>query len=79
MILKTSDMARMLMSVGGVLFIAGALIWLASKFNLPFGKLPGDFAWTGKNIKVFFPFASMIILSVLLTIILNVIARIGRK
>jgi hypothetical protein len=67
------------MITGIVIFLAGALTWLISKTGLPFGRLPGDVTWEGKNVKVYAPFATMIVVSLILTIILNVISRFGRK
>jgi hypothetical protein len=72
-------MARMLMTIGALLFLAGAVVWAVSKLGLPLGRLPGDFAWETKNVKVYFPFVTMLIVSGILTAILNIIARIGRK
>jgi hypothetical protein len=67
------------MTIGALLFVAGAVIWAVSKLGLPLGKLPGDMTWETKNVKVYFPLATMLAVSVILTVILNVIARIGRK
>lgn len=77
-----NGLARVMMITGVVIFAAGVVVWLASKTNLPFGhfgKLPGDISWQGKNVKVFAPITSMIIVSVVLTIILNLISRFIKK
>ena len=47
----------------------------ASKFNIPFGKLPGDITYQKKNITVFAPFGTMIVVSVILTLIMNFLSR----
>jgi hypothetical protein len=67
------------MTIGAVLFAAGAIIWAVSKLGLPLGKLPGDIAWETRNAKVYFPLATMLAVSVVLTVILNIVAQIGRK
>ena len=72
-------MARTLMTIGAMFFLAGAAIWAVSKFGLPLGKLPGDFVWKTRSVKVYFPFATMIVVSIVLTVMLNIIARIGKK
>ena len=72
-------MGRTLMTIGVVIFVAGAVIWLVSRLGVPLGRLPGDFSWQGKNVRVYFPFATMIIVSVVLTVILNVITRFWRR
>jgi hypothetical protein len=72
-------MARALMITGAVIFLAGAVLWFASRFGIPLGKLPGDFSWEGKNVRIYAPWATMLIVSVVLTILLNVASRIWRK
>ena len=74
--------ARMLMGMGIFLFVTGLIVYILSKTGIPighFGKLPGDISWQGKHVKVFAPITSMIIVSVVLTIILNLISRFGGK
>jgi len=46
--------------IGGLVYI-GALNW--------FGKLPGDIKYESPTVKVFIPFASMIIVSVVLSLL----------
>jgi hypothetical protein len=66
--------------IGGVIFfLVGGGIFLASKFGIPLGRLPGDIRIEGENGSFYFPVTSSIVVSVLLTIILNVIFRLIRK
>ncbi len=51
----------------GLLVWAGGLSW--------FGRLPGDLRMEGERTRVFVPITSMILLSVVLTLILNVVLR----
>ncbi len=71
-------LAKTLMLFGIVLFCAGVLLFAVSKTGIPFGKLPGDIAWQGKNVKVFVPITSMIVVSVVLTLLLNLFAKFFR-
>ena len=71
-------LAKTLMLFGVVLFCLGAVMFLVSKTGIPFGKLPGDVAWQGKNVKVFVPVTSMIVVSVVLTLLLNLFAKFFR-
>ncbi|MGC9372063.1 MAG: DUF2905 domain-containing protein [Thermovirgaceae bacterium] len=64
--------------VGGILVALGIIFILAGRLHIPFGKLPGDIVIRKKNYVVFFPLLSMLILSVLLTLIVNVILRFFR-
>jgi hypothetical protein len=68
-------LALTLMIAGGAIFLIGALLWLGARFNLPLGRLPGDFRWKGENWSVYFPFMTVLILSILLTLILNLFLR----
>lgn len=74
-----NSIAKLLMISGALLFISGAAIYLLSRTGLPFGRLPGDISYEGRNFKVFAPITSMIIVSVLLTLIINIISKFGGK
>ncbi|HNC08834.1 MAG TPA: DUF2905 domain-containing protein [Anaerolineales bacterium] len=72
-------LARTLMIGGGILFLIGGGIFLASRFGIPLGRLPGDIRIEGENGSFFFPLTSSILVSLILTILLNVIVRLLRK
>jgi hypothetical protein len=67
------------MITGALIFLLGAALWVFSKIGLPFGRLPGDIVWEGKNFKVYAPMATMILVSVILTVILNILSKLWRK
>jgi hypothetical protein len=69
------NIARTLMFGGIILFLIGGGIFLASKFGIPFGRLPGDIRIEGENGSFYFPLTSSILVSILLTILLNIISR----
>lgn len=73
------NIARYLMLGGIILFLIGGGIFLASKFGIPFGRLPGDIRIEGENGSFYFPVTTSILISVLLTIILNIISRFLQK
>lgn len=73
------NFARYLMIGGIILFLIGGGVYLASKFGIPLGRLPGDIHIEGKNGSFYFPVVSSILVSVVLTILLNVIVRLLRK
>ena len=73
------SLARTLMIGGVVLFLIGGGIFLAAKFGIPLGRLPGDIRIEGENGSFYFPLTSSILVSVILTIVLNVILRLLRK
>ena len=73
------NIARYLMVGGIILFLIGGGVYLAAKFGLPLGRLPGDIHIQNGNFTFYFPLASSILISVVLTIILNIIVRLFRK
>jgi hypothetical protein len=70
-----TELGKLLLIVGGVIFVIGAVLVFAGRFNLPLGRLPGDFAYRGKNTTVYFPLATCILISVVLSLILWFVNR----
>ena len=68
-------MGRMLIVAGLVLVAAGLAITFGDKLPFKLGRLPGDFAWHGRNTTVYFPLATSIVLSVVLTLLLALFNR----
>jgi len=73
------SIARNLMIGGVILFLVSGGVYLASKFGIPLGRLPGDIHIKGENGSFFFPITSSILLSVVLTVTLNFISRLLNK
>ena len=73
------NIARFLVIGGIVLILIGGGVYLAAKFGIPFGRLPGDIRIEGKNGSFYFPVVTSIILSLVLTVLLNIIIRLFRK
>lgn len=65
---------KMLMLLGLILLVAGAVFHFGGKF-LSLGRLPGDIHIERSNFSFHFPIVTSIILSIVLTIILNLITR----
>jgi len=70
---------RYLMLGGIALFLVGGGLYLSAKFGLPLGRLPGDIRIEGENGSFYFPITSSILVSVVLTVLLNLIARLLKK
>lgn len=64
-----NDLGKGLIGMGAVLVLAGLVLVLGHRFNVPLGRLPGDLAYRGKNTTVFFPLASSIIISIVLSLL----------
>jgi hypothetical protein len=66
---------KLLILAGVALIVLGILVLAASRLNLPFGRLPGDIVWRGKNTTFYFPWVTCLILSLLGTLLLWVLNR----
>jgi hypothetical protein len=66
---------KLLITLGLVLVAIGLAVTYAPWLINWFGKLPGDIHIKGENSNVFIPITSMIVVSVVLTIIVNLIFR----
>ena len=62
-----------LVTLGIVVVLAGLLVWTGA-FSW-FGRLPGDLRIERENLRVFVPFGSMLLISLVLTLILNLVRR----
>jgi hypothetical protein len=73
------NIGRFLMFGGIILFLVGRALFLAGKFGLPLGRLPGDIRIEGQNGSFYFPVTTSILVSIVLTVILNLIGRFLKK
>lgn len=67
--------AKLLILFGIGFIVVGILIWL----GLPLGKLPGDIQIKGEKSQVYIPIVTSIILSLVLTILLNIVFWLMRR
>jgi len=68
-------MGKLFILLGVAFLIIGAVLSWAPQLLSWFGKLPGDIDYQSGNTRVFFPITSMIIISVVLSILLNLFLR----
>ncbi|MEO8510857.1 MAG: DUF2905 domain-containing protein [Chloroflexota bacterium] len=67
------ELGRIVLIIGIVLVVVGGLALLG--IRLPFGRLPGDIAIEGEHGGLYIPIATMIILSIVVTILANLFFR----
>lgn len=68
------SLGKILMAAGILLLIIGAILSFGEKiFSL--GRLPGDIFIEKENVKFYFPIVTSLVISVILTIVLNVLFR----
>jgi hypothetical protein len=68
-------MGRALIIIGLVIAAAGVLVLLGDRLPFRIGRLPGDFVYRGKNTTFYFPLATSILLSVVLSLVLWLVNR----
>jgi Protein of unknown function (DUF2905) len=66
-------LGKLLLAAGIVVALVGAFLMVGGR--LPFGRLPGDISVQGPGGGFFFPIVSCIVISVVLTVVLNFIIR----
>jgi len=73
-------MGKMLILMGLFILVVGLIITFAPKLRIPFlGQLPGDIHIERGRLSCYFPIVTCILLSLLLTLVLNVIVRLLGK
>ena len=68
------SLGKLLMLMGAILLGLGALFTLAGRIGW-LGKLPGDFRFERDGFSFYFPLATSLLLSILLTLIINLFRR----
>lgn len=67
-------MGRMLLYIGVIMVLIGGFFILAAKIPW-FGRLPGDIVYRREGMTVFFPITTMVLVSLALTLLLNIVWR----
>jgi len=70
-----TEIGKMLVVLGVVIAAAGLVFMILGKTSLPLGRLPGDILYRGKHTTFYFPLATSILLSVVLSLVFYLIGR----
>jgi len=73
------SIGRYLVLGGLALILIGGALYMSARLGLPLGRLPGDIRIEWRGGGFYFPVITSILLSVVLTILLNLLARFFRK
>jgi hypothetical protein len=74
-----SNVGKWIVIAGLVVVVVGGLVWLVGRVGLPLGRLPGDIHVQRDGFTFYFPLATSILVSILLTVVLNLIIRFLRR
>ena len=77
--INLASCGKWLVFLGLALVVAGGAIWLLGRTGLPLGRLPGDIHIERENISCHVPLVTMVVVSLPLTILLNVIIRLMNR
>jgi hypothetical protein len=77
--MNTLSIARFLMMAVVGLFLIGGLVYFLGRMGINLFNLPGDIRLQGENVTCIIPIVSMIVLSILLSVILNLALRFLNK
>jgi hypothetical protein len=70
-----SELGKLMIVFGVILVVAGIVMVVLGRANFPLGRLPGDIVYRGKNTTVYFPLATSILVSIVLTILLYLMGK----
>lgn len=70
-----NDAGKILMGIGLGIAGLGAIIWACGKAGLPLGHLPGDIRIERENFKFYFPLATCLLISLVLTLVMWLLRR----
>ncbi len=71
--MSRTELGRLLVASGAVLVLVGLLVW--SGALAWFGRLPGDIRVERETVRIYIPLASMLVLSVALSLLLGLVRR----
>jgi hypothetical protein len=69
------NVARIFIVIGIVFLVVGGIIYVFARWGLPLGKLPGDIQIQRENFTCLIPLATSILLSLIATLVLNILVR----
>ena len=73
-----TDLGKLLIGLGALLLVIGAALVVLGRFNVPLGHLPGDIVYRRKNTVFYFPIATSVLISIVLSLIFYFASRFHR-
>jgi Protein of unknown function (DUF2905) len=63
------EIGRLLLTLGGVLVVVGALLYFGERLPFRLGHLPGDIVHRGEHTTFYFPIVTCLVVSIALTLL----------
>jgi hypothetical protein len=73
-----ADLGKVLVFLGVAIVVVGLVFVLLGRTNLPIGRLPGDIVYRGKNTIFYFPLATSIVVSIVLSVLMYFIGKLRK-
>jgi hypothetical protein len=73
-----ADLGKVLVFLGAAIVIVGLVFVLLGRTPLPIGRLPGDIVYRGKNTIFYFPLATSIVISIVLSVLMYVFGKLRK-
>lgn len=75
----TADLGKWLIGIGGLILLAGIIVYLFGDKLGWLGHMPGDIRIEKENYRFYFPITTMIIISIVLSLVLTLLAKLFRS
>lgn len=72
------ELGRWLLVLGGVLVLVGAFFYFGGRLPFRLGRLPGDIVHRGEHTTFYFPLATSIVISLILTLLFWILGNFRR-
>ncbi len=72
------ELGKALIALGLLVALIGSVVLVAARFGVPMGRLPGDISYKGKNVSVYLPLGTSILISIVLLLIFYLLSRFRR-
>ncbi len=73
-----SDLGKVLLLIGGLIVLLGLVLLVVGRIPF-FGRLPGDISVRRGNVSLYFPIVTCLVMSVVLTIVVNLLLFLFRR
>ncbi|MFP4227595.1 MAG: DUF2905 domain-containing protein [Salinivenus sp.] len=75
--MNLESIGRLLLYLGGGLVVMGLVLVVLGRV-VDLGSLPGDVSYKGDNVRIYVPIGTMLVVSIVLTVLLNLLLRLFR-
>jgi Protein of unknown function (DUF2905) len=75
---RMQQLGRLLLSIGAMFIVIGALLYFGQRLPFRLGRFPGDISYRGQHGTFYFPLVSCLVISIVISLILWLINQLRR-